>query len=360
MVPLRCDVRHLVADSSWPLRLPAPGASTASTLDRVTAFPGVRLHVVSGKGGTGKTTVAGALAIALASGGRKVLLAEVEGRGGLAQLFDTKPQGYTEHRLASAPEGGEVWGLAVDPEEALLEYLEMFYKLRRAGSALKRLGAIDFATTVAPGMRDVLLTGKVMEATRRSTAGGRPVYDAVVLDAPPTGRITRFLNVNAEVAGLAKVGPIHGHAQQVMSVIASPLTAVHLVSLLEEMPVQETVDGVAELRGAGLRVGGLFINMVRPAKLPAKALAEAKNGTLDRAAISKVLAGVGLAVDDALFDGLALEARDRAERVALESSERKELAALGLPTVELPLVPDLMDVGAVYQLAELIREQVLT
>lgn len=326
----------------------------------MTAFPGVRLHVVSGKGGTGKTTVAGALAIALATGGRTVLLVEVEGRGGLAQLFDTAPRGYAEHRLATAPGGGEVWGLAVDPEEALLEYLETFYKLRRAGSALRRLGAIDFATTVAPGMRDVLLTGKVMEATRRSRAGGRPVYDAVVLDAPPTGRIARFLNVNAEVAGLARMGPIHGHAQQVMSVIASPLTAVHLVTLLEEMPVQETVDGVAELRAAGLRVGGLFINMVRPAKLPAKALAEARTGTLDRVAISKVLRGVGIEVDDALFDGLAREARDRAERVALEATERKELARLRLQTAELPLIPELLDVGAVYQLATAIREQVLS
>jgi anion-transporting ArsA/GET3 family ATPase len=326
----------------------------------VTAFPGVRLHVVSGKGGTGKTTVAGALALALATGGRKVLLAEVEGRGGLAQLFDTAPQGYAEHHLAAAPGGGQVFGLAVDPEEALLEYLEMFYKLRRAGSALKRLGAIDFATTVAPGMRDVLLTGKVMEATRRSGAGARPVYDAVVLDAPPTGRITKFLNVNSEVAGLAKAGPIHGHAQQVMSVIGSPLTAVHLVTLLEEMPVQETVDGVSDLRAAGLRVGGVFINMVRPAKLPAKALAAARTGTLDRAAIATSLTGVGITPDEALIDGLALEGKERAERVALESSERKELAALGLPTAELPLIPDLMDVGAIYQLAELLRQQVLT
>lgn len=342
------------------MALPAPRLAPASTLDRVTAFPGVRLHVVSGKGGTGKTTVAGALAIALATGGRKVLLAEVEGRAGLAQLFDTKPQGYAEHRLATAPGGGEVWGLAIDPEEALLEYLETFYKLRRAGSALKRLGAIDFATTVAPGMRDVLLTGKVMEATRRTSTGGRPVYDAVVLDAPPTGRIARFLNVNAEVAGLAKVGPIHGHAQQVMSVIASPQTAVHLVTLLEEMPVQETIDGVAELRAAGLRVGGVFINMVRPAKLPAKALVAARTGSLDHEAIGRLLGSVGIEADAALLDGLALEARDRAERVALESAERKEIAALDLPTVELPLIPDLLDVGALYELAKLVREQVLT
>ncbi|MDX6275479.1 MAG: hypothetical protein QOJ92_2689 [Frankiales bacterium] len=323
----------------------------------MTAFPGVRLHVVSGKGGTGKTTVAGALALALATGGRKVLLTEVEDRGGLAQLFDTAPMGYAEHRLAAAPGGGEVHGLAVDPEQALLEYLETFYKLRRAGSALKRIGAVDFATTVAPGMRDVLLTGKVMEATRRSGPGGRPVYDAVVLDAPPTGRIARFLNVNAEVAGLAKVGPIHGHAQQVMSVIASPLTAVHLVTLLEEMPVQETVDGVADLRAAGLRVGGIFVNMVRPALLPAKALVAARNSTLGTESLAKTLEGVG--VPAGALPGLLVEAREHAERVQLESAERAELARLDLPTAELPLLSEAVDVGALYQLAEQLREQLI-
>ena len=137
-----------------------------------------RLHVVTGKGGTGKTTVAAALAIALATGGRRVLLVEVEGRQGIAQLFGTDPLPYKERRIAGAPDGGEVRALAVDPEEALLEYLDMFYKLGMAGRALQKLGAIDFATTIAPGVRDVLLTGKVKEATTRAEAGHR-VYDEI-------------------------------------------------------------------------------------------------------------------------------------------------------------------------------------
>src|SRR5216684_5008756 len=86
------------------------------------------------------------------------------------------------------------------------------------------------------------------DLTRRRS-GGRLYYDAVVMDAPPTGRIGNFLNVATEVSGLAKVGPIRGHADTVQSVIKSPQTAVHFVTVLEEMPVQETLDGVAELRG---------------------------------------------------------------------------------------------------------------
>lgn len=167
-----------------------------------------RLQVVSGKGGTGKTTVAAALALALAREGRRTLLVEVEGRQGIAQLFGTEALPYEERKIAVAPGvgGGEVYALAIDAERALLDYLQMFYKLGSAGRALKKLGAIDFATTIAPGLRDVLLTGKACEAVRRKDKAGRFVYDHVIMDAPPTGRITRFLNVNDEVAGLAGSG----------------------------------------------------------------------------------------------------------------------------------------------------------
>jgi anion-transporting ArsA/GET3 family ATPase len=318
----------------------------------VSDFPAVKLHVVSGKGGTGKTTLAASLALALAAGGRQVLLTEVEGRQGIAQLFDTPPLPYEERRVAVARGGGEVYALAIDPEQALLEYLEQFYNLKRAGTMLKKVGAIDFATTIAPGVRDVLLTGKVMEAATRERRGGGRLYDAVVLDAPPTGRIARFLNVNTEVASLTRMGPVRNQADSVMNLLRSAKTAVHLVTVLEEMPVQETADGVKELRDTGLPVGAVLVNMVRDPLLPAAAVKSAAAGKIDTDEIARSLKTVGLDADSDTVAALAGEAKDHAGRVQLEEQERQVLHALDRPTYELPLIDDATDMAGLQDLAQ--------
>ena len=331
----------------------APATATDARAAR--KWPGVNLHVVSGKGGTGKTTMAAALALALARDGRRTLLIEVEGRQGIAQLFDTPPLPYEERKIAVAPGGGEVWALAVDAQEALLDYLESFYNLRRAGAALKKMGAVDFATTVAPGLRDVLLTGKAVEVVRRKEKRGSDAYDAVILDAPPTGRITKFLNVNSEVSGLAKAGPIRKHADLVMGVIASPQTLVHLVTLLEEMPVQETIDGIADLEANDLPVGGVMVNMTRPPLLTDAQLQMAEDDTLPAEAIRKALAEAGLAAhSDEILPALAIEASDHAQRVALERREMSRIQELDLPTFVLPLLPGGVDLGGLYELADIL------
>jgi anion-transporting ArsA/GET3 family ATPase len=329
------------------------------TADPRTDWDDVLLHVVTGKGGTGKSTVAAALALALASSGKTVLLCEVEGRQGIAQLFDVPPLPYAERRIAAGPnDGGDVYALAIDAESALLEYLAMYYHLGRAGKALDRFGVIDFATTIAPGVRDVLLTGKVYEAAHRNKRSKNArQYDAVVLDAPPTGRISAFLNVNGELAGLAKVGPIRSQADTVMTLLRSRRTAVHLVTVLEDMPVQETADGIEELRRVGLPVGGVVVNLVRPDELDDTDRDRAIRGRLPRDLIKDDLRGIGLAADTLVLDGLIGEGRDHAERRALEDEQRARIEQLDAPTYELRRYPDGIDLGALYEIAAELCEQ---
>ncbi len=328
--------------------------------DNGSDWPRVRLHVVTGKGGTGKTTVAAALALALASRGKEVLLCEVEGRQGIAQLFDVPPLPYQERRIAQGPgDGGDVYALSIDAESSMMEYLSLYYRLgNRTGRVLDRFGVTDFATTVAPGLRDVLLTGKVYEAVKRNSRNKNArEYDAVVLDAPPTGRIVQFLNVNEELGELARVGPIKDQTERVTGLLKSPRTAVHLVTVLEDMPVQETADGIEELHRDGLPVGGVVVNLTRPPELDEEERDQAMSGRLDGDALKADLERVGVPTSRPLLEGLLEEAREHAERRELEDEQRKRIHALGVPPYALARRPDGIDLGGLYALAgELCRQ----
>ena len=321
---------------------------------------GVRLHVVTGKGGVGKTTVASALGLALARQGRRVLLVEVEGRQGISQTFGAPPLGTDEVRLVQDPSGGELWGLSVDATAALMEYLQSFYKLGRAGGALEKMGVVDFATTIAPGVRDVLLIGKVYEAVGRTTGAkrghGDPAWDAVVLDAPPTGRIGRFLGVNEQVADLARVGPIHSQAASITRMLRDRRSVVHVVTLLEEMPVQETADAVAELSAAGFGLGAVVVNQVRDPLLPDALLAHLHDPDAEEQ-VRADLAAVGVRSGPKTVGGLLAQGRAHAERLALERDLTAEVDALGLPTLALPALAAGTDDGGVSVLADELTDQ---
>jgi anion-transporting ArsA/GET3 family ATPase len=198
-----------------------------------------RLLVVTGKGGTGKTSVAAALAVAAAAKGHEVLLAEVEGRQGLARLFDLPALGHEE-----APIGERLTGLAIDPRAALREYLDGA-GVPVLGTLLDRAGLGDLVTAAAPGLGDVLLAGKLAQVARRS------MYDLVVLDAPPSGRIVPFLGAAAGLAGLARFGPVADQAGGVAELLTDPaLTQVVVTTLPEALPVTEALQTAAALRAA--------------------------------------------------------------------------------------------------------------
>jgi anion-transporting ArsA/GET3 family ATPase len=312
---------------------------------------------VTGKGGTGKSTVAAALALTLASGGRKVLLIEVEERQGIAQLFDVPPLPYKELKIATAEHGGQVNALAIDIEAAFLEYLDMFYNLGIAGRAMRRIGAIEFATTIAPGLRDVLLTGKIKESVVRVDKNKLPVYDAIIVDAPPTGRIARFLDVTRAVSDLAKGGPVYSQAEGVVRILHSDQTAIHLVTLLEALPMQETMEAIDELQGLGLPIGSVIVNRNIAAYLQPDDLAKAAEGDVDADAVRTGLAAAGIKLGDADFAGLLTETIQHATRITARAATAEQLDELMVPRLELPTIADGVDLGSLYELSESLAQQ---
>ncbi len=224
-----------------------------------------RLHVVTGKGGTGKSTIAMAQATAWARAGYTTLYIDVEGRNSLAPIYQLAQFPYKEIEISK-----NLWAMSVDPRESFLEYLDLFYRAGAAVRALDKFGVVDFVSSIAPGLRDVLLIGKAYEAVRRrpklpgSTFEGPWIYDKVIIDAPPTGRIGKFLDVNSQLATLAKVGPIHDQALSISELVKSDMTSVHFVTTAEELPIQETIEGISEIQDLGISVGTIYINKSLP------------------------------------------------------------------------------------------------
>lgn len=290
------------------------------------------LHIVSGKGGTGKTTIALALALLLRRRG-ETLVCEVESRHGLSEAAGVPKIPEGDERTVTVA-GQRLRMLSVDSGHALRDYLDSHVRLGVAGTILDKTGFVDFATELAPGLRDVLLTGKVYQAARRRLKGSPDAVDAVVMDAPPTGRIETFLTAGDALAEVMTVGPIAPQAQSIMELLRLPSTQVHLVTTCSEMAVTETLETIDALARHGIAVGAVVMNQVMadPPVLPS-GMVPSLVGAWER--------------DRAVAEGQRPWAQVLGDR----------LAELGRPAaLTVPLLPDEVSTDDLQTIADLLAE----
>jgi len=293
-------------------------------LDTAQFLTASRVVIVAGKGGVGKTTVTAALARTAALAGLTTLVVEVEGKGGLASLYGQPPFGYDEAVLSPGGPGGaaDVIARTVTPDEALLEYLGD-HGLNRISRRLVTSGALDVVATAVPGIRDILVLGKVKSLSRE------PRLDLVLLDAPAAGHAITFLGSARGLMDAVKVGPINTQAKEVTELLTDPaLCRVLLVTLPEETPVNELVETAYNLEDqVGVTLGPVIVNgMYR----------ELAGIAADPAGAARA-AGAVLRAGEA--DQLAEAAAFRRERTALQTEQVRRLAEqLPLPQIALPFL----------------------
>ena len=231
-------------------------------MDPAQFFAASRLVIVAGKGGVGKTTVSAALARAAARSGLSALIVEVEGKSGLANLFGREPLTYDEVTLSQGggPEGAsDIRGRMLTPDDALLEYLRD-HGMSRISKRLVSSGALDVVATAAPGIKDILILGKVKQLERTGKT------DLLILDAPAAGHAITFLLSARGLLDAVRVGPINSQARDVLDMLTDhERCQVMLVTLPEETPVNELVDTAYHLEDrVGVSLGPVVVNGLYP------------------------------------------------------------------------------------------------
>ncbi|HEX5615395.1 MAG TPA: ArsA-related P-loop ATPase [Acidimicrobiia bacterium] len=279
--------------------------------------------IVAGKGGVGKTTVTAALAVTAARSGLSVLIAEVEGKSGLASAFSAPALDYDEAAIADG-----IRARTLTPDAALLDYLQS-HGMRRISKRLASSGALDVVATAVPGMKDILVLGKVKALEEQRAA------DLIIVDAPAAGHAVAFLVSARGLLDAVRVGPIRKQASDVVELLTDPARCqVVLVTIPEETPVNELVDTAFAIEDrAGVALGPVVVNGCYDSL--------AAPVPTDAAAIGQLAGALDRFVGDREAAHLADAARFRAEREMIQIEQAERLAQLlPLPQLRLPYLFD--------------------
>ena len=214
-----------------------------------------RLLFVTGKGGTGKTTVAAALALLASQRGKRTLVCEIDAKGDLADFFECGEIVYKAREVSPG-----LYAMAMDTEQSLDEYLRLFLRIPVMGRIGPVARMFDFVATAAPGVKEILTVGKLAYEVRESH------YDLVVVDASATGHIVGQLAAPQAINHLVQVGLVRSQTDWMLEILSDPArTGLVIVSTPEEMPVNETIElskRVAE--ETTVKLAAIVVNRVLP------------------------------------------------------------------------------------------------
>jgi anion-transporting ArsA/GET3 family ATPase len=286
-----------------------------------------RLLVVTGKGGTGKSTLSAALALAASRRGKRVLVCEVTARERVSELYGRPPSGTEIRQLAP-----NVSSVHVRPREAMREYALMTLKYKTIYNAVFENRVVRYFLNAAPSLAEIVMLGKVWWHAAREEDRGRPRWDMVILDAPATGHGLTLLTVPEVFLQLVSEGPLARDMRDMQQLLTDPLrSATCIISLPEEMPANEAIELSRALTQHGLPLGPLFLNSVFARRFtPDERVAVARGGPALAAAGEAAEAHEARADLSAQYEKL-LRAEVKADLVAIPHFFER---SFGVPALE--------------------------
>jgi anion-transporting ArsA/GET3 family ATPase len=288
---------------------------------QTSALLGRQLHFVTGKGGVGKSVIACALGTHFAATGLRTLLVQVNANDSHGRLLETPPIDGEIRRL-----GAHLSVVNIRPDAALHEYARIVLRFETVVKALLENRVARAFLRFVPSLAELTMLGKIWyHATEMRD--GVLAYDRIVIDAPSTGHGLGFLRVARVVHdATGDIGPMAEKTREMQATLTDPTrAALHVVTLPEEMPVNETLELIAAARGDAIPpLGMCIVNAVTPVVFDDETRASAE--PLLRESPAK-LHHVLLALREVA-----------ARRLAREAIEQREIARLDEKITQIPRV----------------------
>jgi anion-transporting ArsA/GET3 family ATPase len=309
-----------------------------------------RVIAVLGKGGVGKSVIAAALGIKATAEGKRGIIAEFDGAESISTLFDSPSVGYKGAQVSPG-----LMAMSITPPQAVEEYLVRMLKFRLLYEVVFRNRYIEPFMNGVMGLSDLISVGKVMDLEWLRTDGslgpeahGAHAYDHIILDCPSTGHGLSLLSAPQAMMDITRVGPLYGNAKMIRDLLADrDRVSVILVTLPEEMPINETIELHARLRdNVNIDIAGVVINGVPPKLFASE---EAAGCWVE---LQNLVGELGPTAEQAIRDGQ----RAQRDRSAAEDQIARLRAAIDLPFAEVPLLPGQgIDRSALASVAEHLR-----
>jgi anion-transporting ArsA/GET3 family ATPase len=291
-----------------------------------------------------------------------VCMAEIDRKGTLPKLFGGGEVTYEPRELSPG-----VWGLNIIPEDALAEYLRVQYHMSRISRVFRSTHFVDYITTAAPGLKDILVLGKIWYLEQdRDHGGGAHGFDTIIVDAPAAGHMATFLKAPQGLADAVRLGPVRRQSEWLNDMLTDPKrTRVHLVSLAEEIPASETLETSEALdKELGIPQGAVFANAVYSRLLTDEEADEferiAADGKINE--LCDVAKASGINLDDDDLEALHGYARFLKARQSIQSQHLRKLSrGATQPVMELPFLFSAgLALPDIETLADVIEEQMET